>query len=91
MKTIATLGYKQMNPSVRVVAIKPQRGHRLPGLKSFSESRLPGRSSRNSWRRTSRVSRYIKNGRGKKILSVAVEPKKSPVISQRLANKRRMR
>jgi cysteine synthase A len=33
------------------------------------------------------VSRYIKNGRGRKILSVAVEPKESPVISQRLANK----
>src|SRR5512136_2513050 len=31
------------------------------------------------------VSRYIKNTRGKKILSVAVEPKESPVISQRLA------
>jgi cysteine synthase A len=31
------------------------------------------------------VSRYIKGTRGKKILSVAVEPKESPVISQRLA------
>jgi cysteine synthase A len=31
------------------------------------------------------VSRYIKNTRGKKILSVAVEPKESPVISQKLA------
>jgi cysteine synthase len=31
------------------------------------------------------VSRYIKNTRGKKILSVAVEPKESPVISQHLA------
>jgi cysteine synthase A len=31
------------------------------------------------------VSRYIKNTQGKKILSVAVEPKESPVISQRLA------
>ncbi|HEY5998962.1 MAG TPA: cysteine synthase A [bacterium] len=31
------------------------------------------------------VSRHIKNGRGKKIISVAVEPKESPVISQRLA------
>jgi cysteine synthase A len=31
------------------------------------------------------ISRYIKNTRGKKILSVAVEPKESPVISQRLA------
>ena len=31
------------------------------------------------------ISRYIKNTRGKNILSVAVEPKESPVISQRLA------
>ncbi|MBU0652113.1 MAG: cysteine synthase A [Proteobacteria bacterium] len=31
------------------------------------------------------ISRYIKNTRGKKILSVAVEPKESPVISQTLA------
>lgn len=31
------------------------------------------------------ISRYIKNVRGKKIISVAVEPKESPVISQQLA------
>jgi len=31
------------------------------------------------------VSRYIKNTKGKKIQSVAVEPKESPVISQKLA------
>lgn len=31
------------------------------------------------------ISRYIKNIRGKKIISVAVEPKESPVISQHLA------
>ena len=31
------------------------------------------------------VSRYIKNTRGKKIISVAVEPKESPVITQHLA------
>ena len=31
------------------------------------------------------ISRYLKNTRGKKILSVAVEPKESPVISQKLA------
>lgn len=31
------------------------------------------------------VSRYIKNTKGKKILSVAVEPKESPVISQKLS------
>ncbi len=31
------------------------------------------------------ISRFIKNTQGKKILSVAVEPKESPVISQKLA------
>jgi cysteine synthase A len=31
------------------------------------------------------VSRYIKNTKGKKIISVAVEPKESPIISQKLA------
>jgi cysteine synthase A len=31
------------------------------------------------------ISRYIKNTRGKKIISVAVEPSESPVISQKLA------
>lgn len=31
------------------------------------------------------ISRYIKNTRGKNIVSVAVEPKESPVISQKLA------
>lgn len=31
------------------------------------------------------VSRYIKNSKGKKITSVAVEPRESPVISQKLA------
>ena len=31
------------------------------------------------------VSRYIKHQKGKQILSVAVEPKESPVISQKLA------
>jgi cysteine synthase len=33
------------------------------------------------------VSRFIKNEKGKKILSVAVEPAESPVITQRLAGK----
>ena len=31
------------------------------------------------------ISRYIKHAKGKKIISVAVEPKESPVISQKLA------
>src|ERR1700685_555276 len=34
------------------------------------------------------VSRYIKNTRGKKILTVAVEPTNSPVITQTLAGQR---
>lgn len=33
------------------------------------------------------ISRYIKHTRGKQIISVAVEPKESPVISQHLAGK----
>ncbi len=33
------------------------------------------------------ISRYIKNTMGKQIISVAVEPKESPVISQKLAGK----
>ncbi|MBC7962696.1 MAG: cysteine synthase A [Steroidobacteraceae bacterium] len=33
------------------------------------------------------ISRYIKNTMGKQIISVAVEPKESPVISQQLAGK----
>ena len=33
------------------------------------------------------VSRYIKKDRGKKILSVGIEPQNSPVISQHLAGK----
>ncbi|MBM4352366.1 MAG: cysteine synthase family protein [Deltaproteobacteria bacterium] len=32
---------KERNPEVRVVAVEPQRGHRLPGLKNLQESRQP--------------------------------------------------
>ncbi len=32
---------KEQNPGVRVIAIQPQRGHRLPGLKNFQESKQP--------------------------------------------------
>lgn len=32
---------KEQNPDVRVIAIEPQRGHRLPGLKNFAESKKP--------------------------------------------------
>ena len=33
---------KEQDPSIRIVAIEPQKGHRLPGLKSFAEAREPG-------------------------------------------------
>ena len=33
---------KEQNPDVEVIAIEPQRGHRLPGLKSFQEAKEPG-------------------------------------------------
>jgi cysteine synthase len=33
---------KEQDPSVRVIAIEPQRGHRLPGLKNLQESKPPG-------------------------------------------------
>lgn len=33
---------KQQNPDVRVIAIEPNRGHHLPGLKNLTESKPPG-------------------------------------------------
>lgn len=33
---------KERDPSIQIVAIEPQRNHRLPGLKSFKEAREPG-------------------------------------------------
>lgn len=32
---------KEKNPTVKIVAIQPQRNHRLPGLKNFQESKKP--------------------------------------------------
>lgn len=32
---------KEMDRNVRIVAVEPQKGHRLPGLKSFAEAREP--------------------------------------------------
>ena len=32
---------KERDASIRVVAVEPQRGHRLPGLKNFQESKPP--------------------------------------------------
>lgn len=33
---------KERDPSIRVIAVEPQQGHRLPGLKSFKEAKEPG-------------------------------------------------
>lgn len=33
---------KERNPDVRIIAIEPDKGHRLPGLKSFAEANEPG-------------------------------------------------
>ncbi len=42
--TITGIGryLKEQDPAVRVIAIEPQRGHRLPGLKNLEESKPPG-------------------------------------------------
>lgn len=41
--TISGVGrfLKERDRSIRVVAVEPQRGHRLPGLKNFQESKPP--------------------------------------------------
>jgi cysteine synthase len=33
---------KEQDPDVRVIAVEPQKGHKLPGLKSFQEAKQPG-------------------------------------------------
>ncbi len=33
---------KERDPSIQIIAVEPQRGHRLPGLKSFQEAKQPG-------------------------------------------------
>jgi cysteine synthase len=33
---------KEQDPSIQIVAVEPQKGHRLPGLKSFQEAKEPG-------------------------------------------------
>jgi cysteine synthase A/cysteine synthase B len=33
---------KQQNSDIRIIAIEPEKGHRLPGLKSFAEANEPG-------------------------------------------------
>jgi cysteine synthase len=32
---------KEQDPSIQVVAIEPQRGHRIPGLRNFEEAKVP--------------------------------------------------
>jgi cysteine synthase len=41
--TISGVGrfLKERDPSIRVVAVEPQRGHRLPGLKNLQEAKAP--------------------------------------------------
>jgi cysteine synthase len=33
---------KEQNPEIRIIAVEPRRGHRLPGLKNMTESKTPG-------------------------------------------------
>ncbi|NQT20552.1 MAG: cysteine synthase family protein [Planctomycetes bacterium] len=33
---------KEQNPDVRIIAIEPQKGHKLPGMKNLEESKPPG-------------------------------------------------
>ena len=42
--TIAGIGryLKEQSPDVRIIAVEPQKGHRLPGLKNLEESKPPG-------------------------------------------------
>jgi cysteine synthase len=41
--TISGVGryLKEQNPEIKVIAIEPQKGHRLPGLKNLTESKPP--------------------------------------------------
>jgi cysteine synthase len=33
---------KEQNPDIRIIGVEPEPGHRLPGMKSFKEARVPG-------------------------------------------------
>jgi len=46
---------KEQNPSVQVIAVEPQKGHRLPGLKNLEESKQPGILDRSVLDRVIRV------------------------------------
>lgn len=37
---------KERNPDVQIIAIEPQKSHRIPGLKSFAEANEPGNLDR---------------------------------------------
>ncbi len=47
--TLTGVGHylKEQDPAVQIIAVEPQRGHRLPGLKSFAEAKEPGILDRN--------------------------------------------
>ena len=42
--TISGVGryLKERDPNIRIVAVEPEPGHRLPGLKSMKEAKTPG-------------------------------------------------
>ncbi len=46
---------KEQNPGVQVIAVEPQKGHRLPGLKNLEESKPPGILDRSLLDRVIRV------------------------------------
>jgi len=33
---------KEQNPAIQIIAVEPQKGHRIPGLKNLAESKAPG-------------------------------------------------
>ena len=33
---------KEQNPEIKVIAVEPQKGHKLPGMKNLEESKVPG-------------------------------------------------
>lgn len=46
---------KEQNPEIEVIAVEPQKGHRLPGLKNLEESKTPAILDRSVIDRTMRV------------------------------------
>jgi cysteine synthase A/cysteine synthase B len=33
---------KERDPNIKIIAVEPQKGHRLPGMKNLEESKIPG-------------------------------------------------